>query len=98
MDQISIGDIVCINVKALYDSFGEKLHNTAIEHCADDWPENYYYDLCNQSNGSLACMDGEKCYVVYIGKTGDIVFRNENGDEDVHFTLTAEEAKVAVYT
>lgn len=92
-NEIRRGEIVSINVEALYEFFGDQLHNTKIDKTGD-----FYFDLYNQSNGDLACMNGEECCVEFVGKTGDVVFRNENGDEDVLFTLTAEEVKVAVYT
>lgn len=95
------GEIVVINVHALYHAFGLRLSNTEIgvvpkNKVKNGMPSDYWYDLNFQTSGELACMDGEECEIANIDKYGNMTFRNNNGDEEVCFTLSKEEAKVAI--
>lgn len=101
MDNFKIGEIVGINVSALYRTFGQRLSNTEIgvipkNRVRGGLPSDYWYDLNFQGSGDLACMDGEECEILNIDKHGNITFRNENGDNDVCFVLSPEESKVAI--
>ena len=97
------GDIVAINVHALYYAFGLRLSNTEVNvtpknRIKDGMPSDYWYDLDFHASGKLACMDGEECEIVNIDKHGNITFCNRNGDDEVFFILSPEESKVALYS
>ena len=101
MDIFKTGDSVIVNVCALYNRFGEHLRNTEIAlvpkpHMADEIDSGYWYDLNFHGSGELACFDGEDCVIANIDRAGNITLRNENADDDVCFTLSKEEAKIAI--
>lgn len=101
MENFKTGEIVGINVHALYHSFGQRLTHTGItvtgKQGNDHFPLDYWYDLTFH-NGDLACMDGEECRIGNVDKYGNVTFINENGDTDACFTLSPAEAKIAVYS
>lgn len=103
MENFKTGEIVAINVRALFSHFGVRLRNTEIAavpkyNKGEQYPSDYWYDLNFQTSGELACMDGEECEIANIDKYGNMTFRNNNGDEEVCFTLSADEAKVALFS
>ena len=46
-------------------------------------------------DGEDACYDGEEVIIEQVGEHL-ITFRNDNGDGSMHFTLTRDEAEIAV--
>lgn len=102
MENLKIGEIVGINVHALYSAFGLRLSKTEIEvvpknRVKGGLPSDYFYDLNFQSSRDLACMDGEECAVASVDEYGNITFQNDNGDEPVFFTLSPAEVSVAIF-
>lgn len=91
-----IGQEVSVSVKALYN-----LSNDRYIKYGGTFAPNFdrnedlircdYYDASNR----LACMDGEVCTVFGGNGDGDIVLKNDNGDEPIYFILSAEEAQAA---
>lgn len=88
-----VGDCIGISVQALYNQFGEKLYQGRIER--NEQIGCCYYDLYN-TDGTLACMDGEQVFVNSIDD-GKYTLESVDGGESVKFTLTKEEMSVAVY-
>lgn len=85
-----IGQEYSIDVKALYDKFGDNLkYGATITFTKDsDSPEFQYYDL--YSNGDLAVMDGETATLESID--GDkFIFVCDMGEDSTRFTLSKEE-------
>ena len=88
------GTTVCISVQALYDKFWHLALCRMIKTSANSDTKNFYYDLYNDDD-ELACMDGEEVTIEQVGENL-ITFRNDNGESSVHFTLTVDEAEVAI--
>ena len=85
------GTTVCISVQALFETVGTpKLGWINFD---SDYYENYY-DLYNEDN-KLACMDGEEVTIEQVGETL-VTFRNDEGESSIRFTLTKEEAEIAI--
>lgn len=86
--KLTEGITVYISVQALYERFNALSSGHMIFANGD------YYDLYD-SCGNLACMDGEEVTIEKI--TNDrVTFRNDNGESDIYFDLTLEEAAVAI--
>jgi len=79
---------VSINVEQLNFSFGNKLSYGTIE------TDDDYFDLYN-TDGNIACMNGEECVIEQVGEVL-ITLVNQNGEGDIHFTLTRSEADAAI--
>lgn len=86
--------VIGISVKTLYEQYGDTLTMGFIEKWKEDGKT--YYDLYN-SDGVLACCDGEEWPVEEEGE--DLVtFRAKDADgEPVRFSLTQEELGVASF-
>ena len=85
---------VCISVKTLYDEIGEQLTHGSIKKSGEEG--NEYYDLYNNRQDIVACMDGEEVYIVYQDdKTVELL--NKNGEIDTNFKLTRKEFEIATY-
>lgn len=87
---------VCLSIETLYGSkkelaFCKTVHGRS--RCKGGILD--CYDLYN-SDGELACMDGENCRIDTLGESL-IVFRNDNGDETIYFELMTEEAEIACF-
>ena len=53
-----------------------------------------YYDLYTTSG--LVCMDGETCEIIDV-KEDCLVLKNKDGERDMTFTLTYEEANICCF-
>lgn len=84
---------VCVSVKALYEDEQDLTFGHIIPDFEDG--EVRYYDLYNEDD-ELACLDGEECIIDQVGKAL-ITLRNTNGDGTIYFTLTREEADIAIF-
>ena len=85
---------VCISVKTLYDEIGEQLTHGLIQKSGEEGKE--YFDLYNNNQDVIACMDGEEVYIVYQDdKTVELL--NKNGEIDMNFKLTRQEYDIAVF-
>ena len=84
---------VCVSVKALY----ENTQDLTFGHIVPDFEDGVmkYYDLYNDDD-ELACLDGEECVIAQVGQAL-ITLSNSNGDGTIYFTLTREEADVAIF-
>ncbi len=87
------GMSVCVSVKALYENMSDLTFGHIIPDCEDGVMK--YYDLYNEDD-ELACLDGEECMIDQVGQVL-ITLRNINGDGTVYFTLTREEADIAIF-
>lgn len=86
--QIVEGDEVNLSIRNLFN----KANPIFLGHVVHD-DDNYI--LYNDDNEN-ACFDGETCRVDQIGSCL-ITFANDNGDITIFFTLTHEEAMVALF-
>lgn len=89
---IKQGSVVCLNIKALYDKYGNNLRYTTIKHTTEHGED--YYDLYNK--GRVLCTyDGEHCTVTHINTPAHTVhFENFEGRP---FTLSQQEVSTAVF-
>jgi hypothetical protein len=83
---------VCISVKALYDEIGDNLTYGKIEVSED----GKYFDLYNNDNSLVACMDGEEVIVIHTNDNY-MELLNSNGEIDMNFKLSKEEFEVATF-
>lgn len=83
------GMIVQMNITSLYKKFKQPTLGR-IEYNDD----GDFYMLFNE-NGEDACFDGEEVTIEQVGEHL-ITFRNDNGNGSMHFTLTCDEAEIAV--
>ena len=90
------GTTVCISVQALYERFGKLLFCKIYPDFVQIKSDYEYFDLYND-DGECACMDGEEVTIEQVGEHL-ITFRNDNGESSVHFTLTVDEAEIAICT
>ena len=81
------GTTVCISVQTLFETVGTPKFG---------WInfDSGYYDLYNEDD-KLACMDGEEVTIEQVGEAL-VTFRNDEGESSVRFTLTKEEAEIAI--
>lgn len=93
MKQYREGMRVGVSVKALY----ENAQDLMFGHIIPDFEDGVmkYYDLYNDDD-ELACLDGEECMIDQVGQAL-ITLRNTNGDGAIYFTLTYEEADIAIF-
>ena len=85
------GAIVQMDITSLYKKFKQPALGR-IEYNED----GDFYILFNE-DGEDACYDGEEVIIEQVGEHL-ITFRNDNGDGSMHFTLTRDEAEIAVVT
>lgn len=83
------GTIVQMDITSLYKKFKQPALGR-IEYNED----GDFYILFNE-DGEDACYDGEEVIIEQVGEHL-ITFRNDNGDGSMHFTLTRDEAEIAV--
>ena len=86
-----------ISVKALYDTYGEKLTYSRIERTIDG--NDIYYDLYNDKN-ILAIMDGETAIgeiAIITNKDIDSITLVSTADGNNSFRLSREEYEIAVF-
>ena len=88
------GTRVRVSVRALYNMEDDLLYGQIIPDFAKLPNDTDYYDLYNE-DGELACLDGEEVVIAQVGQHL-VTLRNDNGDGSVYFTLTHEEATVAL--
>lgn len=89
------GMSVYVSIKALYDAVIEPTCGMIATE-TDDSGRVAYFDLYNR-RGVLACMDGEECTIKEV--RGDrIMLVNSCGDSEVSFTLSRDEAAVALFS
>lgn len=88
-----VGETFCINTKELYNSLNCLKYGHIVPDFEDG--EMVYYDLYND-DGCLACMHGEECIVDAV-EDNVIVFRNTQGEHDVQFKLTFQEADIVIF-
>ena len=83
------GTIVQIDITSLYKKF--KQHTLG----RIEYNENGDFCILFNEDGEDACYDGEEVIIEQVGEHL-ITFRNDNGDGSIHFTLTRDEAEIAV--
>lgn len=86
-----------ISVKALYDTYGEKLTYSRIKRTIDE--NDIYYDLYNDKN-ILAIMDGETAIgeiAIITNKDIDSITLVSTADGNNSFRLSREEYGIAVF-
>ena len=83
------GTIVQMDITSLYNKFTQTTLGR-IEYNED----GDFYILFNE-DGEDACYDGEEVIIEQVGECL-ITFRNDNGDDSMHFTLTRDEAEITV--
>lgn len=89
-----VGMSVTVSCKELYEKCRDS-HSFEIQTEKNESGEDAYWDLYNADN-ELACMDGETCEIVGI-QDGYITLRNNDGESEKLFTLSAEEANVGLF-
>lgn len=88
-EDVTLGETARIDVKALYEKFGERL-NSGVRACYIKETEDGYA-IC-QSDGTVVCRDGEMVEV--IERTADgVAFRNINLEGNLGFVLATAEAE-----
>lgn len=95
MKQFKEGQEVGISVRLLHErnkplTYGEVIHTQ------DEETNLNYYDLYN-SDGELACMDGEEIIIDQVGSSL-LTLKNNNGDSTIYFTLTLDEANYSIFS
>lgn len=85
------GTTVQMDITSLYKHLGQSSLGR-IEYNDD----GDFYMLFNE-DGEDACYDGEEVTIEQVGKNL-ITFRNDNGESSIHFTLTVDEAEIAICT
>ena len=85
------GTIVQIDIISLYKKFKQPTLGRI------EYNENGDFCILFNEDGEDACYDGEEVIIEQIGEHL-ITFRNDNGDDSMHFTLTRDEAEIAVVT
>lgn len=87
------GEEVTVSIKTLYESnFGAECGWINTEN--NENGDVGYYDLYTTSG--LVCMDGETCKIIDV-KEDCIVLKNTDGERDMIFTLTYEEANICCF-
>ena len=87
------GEEVTVSVKALYDS-GLIIECGWIDTEDNENGEIGYYDL--YTTDGLVCMDGETCKIIDVNEDC-IVLKNTDGEKDMTFALTYEEANICCF-
>lgn len=90
--------IAAISIKTLYEKIGNKQtdYGLRIHKTKDDETEQEYFDLIN-SNGDVACMDGEECVVMHDRKNNLFLCTNNNGEQPVRFSLSEKELAICAF-
>lgn len=87
------GEEVTVSIKILYENnFGAECGWINTEN--NENGDVGYYDLYTTSG--LVCMDGETCKIIDV-KEDCIVLKNTDGERDMIFTLTYEEANICCF-
>lgn len=83
------GTIVQMDITSLYKKFKQSTLGRI------EYNENGDFCILFNEEGEDACYDGEEVIIEQVGEHL-ITFRNDNGDGSMHFTLTRDEAEIAV--
>ena len=83
------GTIVQMDITSLY----KKIKQPTLGRI--EYNENGDFCILFNEEGEDACYDGEEVIIEQVGEHL-ITFRNDNGDGSMHFTLTRDEAEIAV--
>lgn len=94
---------VCISLMTLFERYKNDMECEKVDiscgeirHSYQEETDTHYYDLYN-SKGEIMCMDGETCQVI-SELENEVMFLNQDGENDVEFTLTKEEFEYATFT